>query len=83
VGHLAPVDGPDLGHLTKQKVLLQAPEGEGNIKEATVARGADGRYRLFFEYARDSASRIGLALADDPCGPWQVAEDPFTVREEQ
>lgn len=80
-GCLCVATGPDLGHLTKQKVLLQAPVGEGNIKEATVARGADGRWRLFFEYARDGASRIGLALADDPCGPWQVAEDPFTVRE--
>jgi predicted GH43/DUF377 family glycosyl hydrolase len=81
-GCLCVATGPDLGHLTKQKVLLQAPEGEGNIKEATVARGADGRYRLFFEYARDGASRVGLALADDPRGPWQVTEDPFTVRED-
>ena len=81
-GCLCVASGPDLQHLTKQKVLLQAPEGEGNIKEATVVRGADGRYRLFFEYARDNASRIGLALADDPCGPWQVTEDPFTVREQ-
>jgi predicted GH43/DUF377 family glycosyl hydrolase len=81
-GCLCVASGPDLGHLTKQKVLLQAPEGEGNIKEATVVRGADGRWRLFFEYARDNASRVGLAVADDPCGPWQVAEDPFTVRED-
>jgi beta-1,2-mannobiose phosphorylase / 1,2-beta-oligomannan phosphorylase len=81
-GSLWVASGPDLGHLTKQEVLLQAPEGEGNIKEATVARGADGRYRLFFEYARDNASRIGLAVADDPCGPWQVVDDPFTVRED-
>ena len=81
-GCLCVATGSDLRHLTRQKVLLQAPEGEGNIKEATVASGADGRYRLFFEYARDNASRIGLALADDPRGPWQVADDPFTVRED-
>ena len=81
-GSLCLASGPDLAHLTKQQVLLQAPEGEGNIKEATVVRGADGRCRLFFEYARDNASRIGLALADDPCGPWQVVADPFTVRED-
>jgi len=81
-GSLCVATGPDLRNLTKQRVLLQAPEGEGNVKEATVVRGADGRYRLFFEYARDNASRIGLALADDPGGPWQVAEDPFTVRED-
>lgn len=81
-GCLCVAAGPDMGHLTKQQVLLKAPEGEGNIKEASVARGADGRWRLFFEYARDNASRIGLAVADDPCGPWQVVEDPFTVRED-
>lgn len=80
-GSLLVAEGADLTCLTKQKVMLKAPEGEGNIKEATVARGADGRYRLFYEYARDNASRIGLALSDDPAGPWQAAEDPFTIRE--
>lgn len=80
-GSLLVATGPDLKHLTKDKVLLKAPEGEGNIKEATVARGADGRYRMFYEYARDGASRIGLALADNLGGPWTAAEDPFTVRE--
>lgn len=80
-GSLLVAAGPDLMHLTKRKVTLQAPEGEGNIKEATVARGADGRYRLFYEYAKDQASRIGLALSDDPEGPWEVARDPFTIRE--
>lgn len=80
-GSLLVATGADLKHLTKDKVLLTAPEGEGNIKEATVAVGADGRYRMFYEYAQDSASRIGLALADKLEGPWIVADDPFTVRE--
>lgn len=81
-GSLLVASGPGLKHLTKDKVLLKAPEGEGNIKEATVARGADGRYRLFYEYARDSASRIGMALADSVLGPWKAAPDPFGVREQ-
>lgn len=81
-GCLMVAKGSDLNNLTKRHVLLKAPEGEGNIKEATVARGADGRYRLFYEYARDNASRIGLALADGPEGPWQAVDDPFTVRED-
>lgn len=80
-GSLLVAAGPDLTHLTKRKVTLQAPEGEGNIKEATVAQGADGRYRLFYEYAKDNASRIGMALSDGPEGPWEVADDPFTIRE--
>jgi predicted GH43/DUF377 family glycosyl hydrolase len=83
-GSLLVAKGTGLDHLGKQKVLLKAPEGAGNIKEATVAQGADGRWRLFYEYARDfdgkGASRIGLALADGPEGPWESIADPFGVR---
>jgi predicted GH43/DUF377 family glycosyl hydrolase len=79
-GSLLVAQGPNLTRLTKQKVLLKAPEGEGNIKEATLAKGADGRYRLFYEYAKDNASRIGMAVGPGPEGPWEVADDPFTVR---
>jgi predicted GH43/DUF377 family glycosyl hydrolase len=74
--------GADLRSLEKERVALEAPPGEGNIKEATVAQGADGRWRLFYEYASDQASRIGMAIGDTPDGPWEVAADPFTVREE-
>lgn len=81
-GSLLVASGSDLDHLTKRQVMLKAPEGEGNIKEATVARGADGRYRLFYEYAKDQASRIGLAVSDSAEGPWEVAADPFTIRED-
>jgi len=79
-GSLLVAKGADLDSLEKRQVLLKAPEGEGNIKEATVARGADGRYRLFYEYARDNASRIGLALSDGLEGPWESIADPFTIR---
>ncbi|MEO6041971.1 MAG: glycosidase [Croceibacterium sp.] len=79
-GSLLVASGADIGCLAKDKVLLKAPEGEGNIKEATVARGADGRWRMFYEYAKDNASRIGLAVADKLMGPWEPVSDPFTVR---
>jgi predicted GH43/DUF377 family glycosyl hydrolase len=82
-GSLLVAKGRDLNSLDKKKVLLTAPEGEGNIKEATVARGADGRWRLFYEYAKDNASRIGLALADGPEGPWESVADPFSVRQDR
>jgi predicted GH43/DUF377 family glycosyl hydrolase len=81
-GCLMVARGSDLDHLKKERVLLKAPEGEGNIKEASVAQGADGRWRLFYEYSRSGASRIGLALADGPEGPWEVTGDPFTIRED-
>lgn len=92
-GSLLVATGPRLTQLSKREVALQAPEGEGNIKEATVAQGADGKWRLFYEYARDvsvndaapavGASRIGLALSDSPEGPWEVVDDPFGVREDE
>ena len=80
-GSLLVAKGRDLHTLKKGAVMLKAPEGRGNIKEATVAQGADGRYRLFYEYAQDNASRIGMSLADGPEGPWEPTEDPFTIRE--
>lgn len=85
--------GSDLTHLAKERVALKAPPGEGNIKEATVAQGADGRFRLFYEYAAPigpeghilidkgvGASRIGMAVGPTADGLWEVAEDPFGVR---
>lgn len=74
--------GPNLGLLKEQRVALKAPEGEGNIKEATVAKGADGMFRLFYEYARDNASRIGMAIGRTPDGPWDSVPAPFTIRED-
>lgn len=81
-GSLLVARGSDLHDLNKEHVLLKAPEGEGNIKEASVAQGADGRWRLFYEYSKDGASRIGLALANGPEGPWEATADPFTIRED-
>lgn len=80
-GSMMVARGDDLHNLKKERVALKAPPGEGNIKEATVAQGADGRYRLFYEYAKDRASRIGMAIGPTSDGPWEVVEDPFTIRE--
>ena len=80
-GALLVAQGPDLTHLTKQRVMLKAPEGAGNIKEATLAEGPEGCFHLFYEYARDNASRIGMATGPGPEGPWTVVEDPFPIRE--
>ena len=49
--------GKDLASLAAKKLILQAPPGEGNIKEATVAQTASGDWRLFYEYAAEDASR--------------------------
>ena len=81
-GSMLVATGPSMEELTKRSVLLKAPEGEGNIKEATLAQAEDGSWRLFYEYARDGASGIGLARADTLGTPWTVLGDPFTVRED-
>ena len=50
-------------------MLLKAPDGEGNIKEATLAKIADDRWVLYYEYAKANASRIGCATGPTPRGP--------------
>jgi predicted GH43/DUF377 family glycosyl hydrolase len=81
-GALLVAQGPSLTDLHEHRVMLKAPEGEGNIKEATLAQAADGTFRLFYEYAKDNASRIGMATGPSVEGPWTVVDDPFTVRED-
>ena len=74
--------GPDLNALVKEDVVLKAPPGEGNIKEATLAQTMAGDWRLFYEYAAQGASRIGMAGGPTPKGPWTVLPDPFGIRED-
>ena len=77
---LASGNGPHC--LEKHQVTIRAPEDEGNIKEATLVRTTAGDWRLFYEYASQNASRIGLARGSGPEGPWDSLDDPFTVRDE-
>lgn len=79
-GCLMVAEGTSLTDLAKRAVALKAPPGEGNIKEATLATAADGSARLFYEYAKDGASRIGMAIGPTLAGPWTVTDDPFGVR---
>ncbi len=73
--------GHDLTSLTKRELVLKAPPGEGNIKEATLAETPSGSWRLFYEYAENEASRIGMASGPTAAGPWTVEPDPFGIRE--
>jgi predicted GH43/DUF377 family glycosyl hydrolase len=74
-------EGASLDRLVKREVMIKAPPGEGNIKEATLVRCQSGEWRLFHEYAKDRASRIGIARSANLDGPWEALPDPFTVRE--
>ena len=80
-GQMLYASGPSLDRLTKKGVAYASSETEGNTKEATVERTADGRWRLFFEFARDNASLVGLALGDGVAGPWSEQPAPFAPRE--
>src|SRR3546814_10094047 len=52
----------------------------GNTKEATVGRTADGHWRLWYEYAAENASRVGLAIGPGVAGPWDEQPTPFLPR---
>lgn len=81
-GSLLLAAGPDPYSLTKREVVLKAPDGEGNFKEATLLQAPDNSWRLFYEYAREDASRIGLARAAELTGEWSAMDDIITVRED-
>jgi predicted GH43/DUF377 family glycosyl hydrolase len=81
-GELSYAAGPALDRLTKSGVALASSKSEGNTKEATIDRTADGRWRLFYEYAADDASRIGLAIGADVAGPWTEQPTPLLPRQD-
>lgn len=81
-GEMLYASGPSLDRLTKQGVALASTKSMGNTKEATVARTADGHWRLWYEYATDDASRVGLAIGDGVAGPWEEQPTPFLPRQQ-
>ena len=72
--------GPSVAALEKRGIAMPGAPSEGNLKEATVDRTAGGGWRMFYEYARDEASLIGLAVSGDAAGPWRHLPQPFTPR---
>lgn len=79
-GELSYATGPTLDRLVKSGVALASSKSEGNTKEATIDLCPEGRWRLFYEYAADEASRIGMAIGDDVAGPWEERPTPFMPR---
>ncbi|GAC1446101.1 MAG: glycoside hydrolase family 130 protein [Chloroflexota bacterium] len=80
-GQLLLATGEDCLHLQKQGTAIPFSEQHQNPKEASMAQCPDGTWRLFFEYASEGASRIGVAIAPAVDGPWTVQGIPFTARE--
>ena len=82
-GNLMLASGPDPRHLTKRGICLASTAAVENPKEATLVSVHDGTWRLFFEYAADGASKIGIASAPAVDGPWTVNAPPFEARPDQ
>lgn len=79
-GQMLYAEGTGPNDLVKLGIALASSKSEGNTKEATVNCTRDGGWRLFYEYARDDASLIGLAIGDDVAGPWHEQPQPFAPR---
>lgn len=79
-GEMLFATGPSLDRLEKQGVAMQNTPSQGNIKEATVDRTKAGGWRMFYEFARNEASLVGLAISDGIAGPWTDERDPFSPR---
>jgi predicted GH43/DUF377 family glycosyl hydrolase len=81
-GQMLYASGPSINNLEKRGIALPASKSEGNTKEATIEQTADGHWRLFYEFARNDASLIGLAIGDGVDGPWREQKAPFGPRED-
>ncbi len=79
-GQMLYASGRSITELKRRGIAHASDKTEGNVKEATVERTADGHWRLFYEYARDNASRVGLAIGKGPLGPWSENPAPFLPR---
>ena len=79
-GEMLYATGPSIDRLEKQGVAMQNTPSQGNLKEATVDRTKSGEWRMFYEFARDEASLVGLAISDGIAGPWIDESDPFSPR---
>ncbi|HXG81980.1 MAG TPA: glycosidase [Sphingomicrobium sp.] len=81
-GSMLLASGPDPYSLKKRKVILKAPTGEGNFKEATLLQADDGSWRLFYEFASNRASRIGMARAPRLGANWTAMKEMVPIRED-
>lgn len=79
-GELLLASGPDVHRLEKRGIALASSDRAANPKEATIVRAPDGTWRLFFEYAHDDRSKIGIARSLEVAGPWEVLPPLFEAR---
>ncbi len=51
------------------------------VAEPALVVGPDGNYYLFFTALEGDARVIGLAVAADPLGPWEIVPEPILTAE--
>ncbi len=79
-GELLLATGPDMLRLRKRGIALASSQRTANPKEATIVQAPDGTWRLFFEYADENKSKIGLARSSSVAGKWEVVAPLFEAR---
>ena len=80
-GRLLFARGPDCERLSKVGLALDSTPDFANPKESTIVRVHADRLLMYFEYARDGASLIGQASANDLDGPWgEIEPSPIAPR---
>jgi predicted GH43/DUF377 family glycosyl hydrolase len=79
-GELLLAAGPGVHDLHKRGIALESSELAANPKEATIVQAPDGSWRLFFEYAHENKSKIGIARSENVAGPWRVLAPLFEAR---
>jgi predicted GH43/DUF377 family glycosyl hydrolase len=79
-GELLLAAGPDVKHLQKRGIALPSSERAANPKEAEIVQAPDGSWRLFFEYAHENKSKIGIARSSHVAGPWEILPPLFDAR---
>jgi len=81
-GNLLLAAGRDIHNLQKRGPVFSDISRFRNPKEATIVCMPDGTWRLFFEFAEENKSKIGVASAPEIYGPWTFAAPPFDARPE-
>jgi beta-1,2-mannobiose phosphorylase / 1,2-beta-oligomannan phosphorylase len=81
-GELLLASGSSIDRLEKLGIALESSEAARNPKEAEIVRVADGTWRLFFEYAHEDRSKIGIAHSRQVNGPWEIYTPLFAARPE-
>lgn len=79
-GQMLYATGEDIHSIEKHGIALASSKTERHTKEATVTLDNNGHWRLFYEYARNGASLVGLGVSDGPAGPWHEQPQPFAPR---